>query len=441
MLMKFNDAVKEITRKGKGCLLAKFDIKDAFRLIRVRPDQQIMLGMKFMQWYFVELTLPFGLKSAPGLFEMFSTAIEKFILNEGVESLFHYLDDFLLITLKGLQSAKEYDIVLKVFKELKVELAKEKLSPPTTRLEFLGLILDSENMVIELPEDKLHRYREMIDQCRSSDRITLKDLDQLVGVLVYSAMVIQHGKSFYYHLIQMLKEARSSWKNGSSSTKKLLMTKAAVRELEWWAKFIVEWNGKSMISPSLSDFESSTTHQLYVDACQTGMGAWFESCEYISHVWDTVELGRAKRTRKLSMPYLELLALTHSVGVWRERLKGRALIIHSDCLPVVMAYHKGYSKDGNMMILLRQLAYFTTTHNIFIHVQHVEGVKNVVADCLSRLTNCADDSLIDFSLFFNLQEVKTVVSKGGIPKRKEVKSFPAMNWNKLGKSLKQKQSQ
>lgn len=441
MLMRFNDAVKEITRKGKGCLLAKFDIKDAFRLIRVMPEQQVMLGMKFMEWYFVELTLPFGLKSAPALFEMFSTAIEKFILNEGVESLFHYLDDFLLICLRGSQSAIEYETVLRIFKELHIELAKEKLSPPTTRLEFLGLILDSDSMMIELPEDKLIRYRDMIHSFRLVDAFTLKDLEQLVGILVYSSMVIQHGKSFYYHLIQIMKEARICWKEGSSSTQKLRLTAGASRELEWWAKFIVEWNGKCMISPSISDFETAATHHLYVDACKTGMGAWFDNCEYISHVWDAVELGRAKRVKMLSMPYLELLALTHSVGVWRDKLRGRALVIDSDCLPVVMAFQKGYSTDGNIMILLRQLAYFTATHNIFIHVQHIAGINNVVADCLSRLTDCANDTLIVFSTFFDLKEVKATMLRGITPKRREVKSFHAMNWNKLGRTSKLKQSQ
>ena len=84
-----------------------------------------------------------------------------------------------------------------------------------------------------------------------------------------------------------------------------------------------------------------------------------------------------------------------------------------------------------MMILLRQLAFFTATGNIFIRVSHIAGKKNVVADCLSRLTACSHDSLIDFSLFFELQDVKELAGAGAKSMRKEVKPFPAMNWNGL----------
>jgi len=434
-LMRFGDAVKEIARRGRGCLMAKFDVKDAFRLIRVRPDQQLMLGMKFLCWYFVELVLPFGLKSAPALFEMFSTAIEKFIAGEGVESIFHYLDDFLLVSAKE-RSMREYESVLRVFKELGVELAQDKLAAPSTRLEFLGLILDSDSMMVELPEDKLLRYRATMDLLRSRREATLEELQQLVGVLVYSAMVIQHGRSFYYNIIQMVKEARKSRQGGASSSLKFPLSAGALRELEWWSTFIVKWNGKCIIAPSISDFEPPARHRLYTDACRTGMGAWFDDCEYAAHVWDTVELARARREKDLSMPYLELLALTHGVGVWREKLKGRALMIQSDCAAVVEVCRKGYCNEGNMMILLRQLALFTCTSKIFLHVSHIPGVNNVVADCLSRLTACADDASIDFSVFFELQQVKDSVAGGAQLARRGVSAFPPLSWNGLERSSK-----
>jgi hypothetical protein len=430
-LLWFGVVVQEIIRRGRGCLMAKFDIKDAFRLVRVKPGHQTMLGMKFMEWYFVELALPFGLKSAPALFEMFSTAIENFIRGEGVDSIFHYLDDFLLLSMSMNQSLVEYDTVLRVFRELGVELAKEKLATPSTRLEFLGLILDTDSMTIELPQDKLTRYRATLEDLRARREATVEELQQLVGVLVYSAMVIQYGRSFYYHLIQMMKNARMSWKKGACSTVKLPLSAGALRELEWWSTFIVAWNGKSMIAPSLSDFEPPEVHRLYTDACMTGMGAWFDGSEYISHVWDHVELARAQRCKTLSMPYLELLALTHAVGVWRERLRGRALLIKTDCMDVVTVFQKGYSNEGNMMILLRQLAFFTATENIFIHVSHIPGKENVVADCLSRLTSCSSDSLIDFSPFFDLKEVKERRDSGVELVKREVRAFPAMNWNGL----------
>ena len=448
-LMKFKSAIKEVRRRGKGCLLAKFDIKDAFRLIRVRPDQQSLLGLEFMDCYFIDLVLPFGLTSAPRLFEVFATAIEKFIKGEGVEWLKHYLDDFLLISHgdNKLRAMVEYRTVLRVFAELGVELAKEKLSKPSTKIEFLGIIIDTEEMTMSLPPDKLERYRLLLDKLRDRKVISIEELQSLIGVLVYSSAIIQSGSSFYYHLRRMLEEAKGDLV-GDPTEAPIPLSAGALREIEWWSTFIVAWNGKNLISPLSRNFIPHDVHRMYTDACQTGMGAWFEgdSYEYVAHVWDKTELRRAQREERLSMPYLELLALTHGVGVWREKLQGKAILINSDCLGVVHMIKKGYSPHGEAMILLRQLAYFKALHNIFIKVVHIEGAKNVVADCLSRLpsstTELTDDDHINFESFFELPTIKRALQEGSKPLiRRQIKSFPKMNWNGLLRSSRRAQSQ
>ena len=50
---------------GKGALLAKTDIKAAYRIVPVAPQDRIFLGMKFNELVYVDGALPFGLRSAP----------------------------------------------------------------------------------------------------------------------------------------------------------------------------------------------------------------------------------------------------------------------------------------------------------------------------------------------------------------------------------------
>ena len=131
---------------------------------------------------------------------------------------------------------------------------------------------------------------------------------------------------------------------------------------------------------------------------------------------------------------------------WREKLQGKAILINSDCLGVVHMIKKGYSPHGEAMILLRQLAYFKALHNIFIKVVHIEGAKNVVADCLSRLpsstTELTDDDHINFESFFELPTIKRALQEGSKPLiRRQIKSFPKMNWNGLLRSSRRAQSQ
>ena len=53
---------------GQGTFLAKFDVESACRIIPVHPNDRYFLGMQWQGNYFVDISLPFGLHSAPYIF-------------------------------------------------------------------------------------------------------------------------------------------------------------------------------------------------------------------------------------------------------------------------------------------------------------------------------------------------------------------------------------
>ena len=63
-------------RLGRGALLAKTDIKAAYRLILVHPMDRVWLGMKWEDLVYVDGMLAFGLRSAPKLFNAVADALE-----------------------------------------------------------------------------------------------------------------------------------------------------------------------------------------------------------------------------------------------------------------------------------------------------------------------------------------------------------------------------
>ena len=63
--MKVDDIIDGIMSLGRGTLLAKFDVESAYRIIPVHPNDLYLLGMQWQGNYFVDITLPFGLPSAP----------------------------------------------------------------------------------------------------------------------------------------------------------------------------------------------------------------------------------------------------------------------------------------------------------------------------------------------------------------------------------------
>eukprot|EP00795_Rhopilema_esculentum_P014765 gene14765-5872_t len=80
------EAIDLIMPLGKGALLAKFDIRRAYRLLPVKSQQRHMLGMQWQGKFYIDLALPFGLRSAPKIFTRFADALQ-FLLEKEVSSL------------------------------------------------------------------------------------------------------------------------------------------------------------------------------------------------------------------------------------------------------------------------------------------------------------------------------------------------------------------
>jgi hypothetical protein len=82
---------------GKGAFMAKTDLKSAFRLIPIHPDDWNLLGVNWKSRYYVDMYLPFGLRSAPYVFNQLSDALEWVLQhNYGLRNVIHILDDFFI---------------------------------------------------------------------------------------------------------------------------------------------------------------------------------------------------------------------------------------------------------------------------------------------------------------------------------------------------------
>ena len=86
-----DDAIRQIITLGQGTLLAKIDIKSAFRLIPVHPADRHVLAMEWQGAIYSDTCLPFLLRSAPKLFSVLADLMEWILLIQGVTFLLHFL--------------------------------------------------------------------------------------------------------------------------------------------------------------------------------------------------------------------------------------------------------------------------------------------------------------------------------------------------------------
>ena len=90
-----DDALCFVNSLGRGSLLIKVDLKNAYRMVPVHSQDRHLLGICWEGNCYVDMALPFGLRSAPMIFTAVADAIGWALSQTGVELFIHYLDDFL----------------------------------------------------------------------------------------------------------------------------------------------------------------------------------------------------------------------------------------------------------------------------------------------------------------------------------------------------------
>ena len=164
-----------------------------------------------MQWenkLFIDAALPFGhdLRSAPKVFSAVAEVLEWRAKFEGVTHVLHYLDDFLMISpAESPKGSQDLNIILTLFDSLHVPVAPEKVEGPTTQLTFLGIEMDTENMILRLPENKLSALKEMIGEWLTRKFCTVRDSQSLAGKLQHACKVVHPGRTFVRRIFELLK--------------------------------------------------------------------------------------------------------------------------------------------------------------------------------------------------------------------------------------------
>ncbi len=90
-----DDAIAIVHSLGPGSLMAKAELKSAFCLCPVHPLDWPLLAFRWKGAFYVDKCHPFGLRSAPFLFNQVADALQWILgTHFGTRNYFHYLDDF-----------------------------------------------------------------------------------------------------------------------------------------------------------------------------------------------------------------------------------------------------------------------------------------------------------------------------------------------------------
>ena len=349
---------------GRRTLLAKIDLKNAFRQCPVQVQDWHLLGIHWANNFYFDKCLPFGLRSAPHHFDSVATALE-YIIKEHTNSphVIHYLDDFLFAGPPGCDTCTTVFTVTKALcARLGITIKLEKCVVATTCITFLGIELDTVAQVARLPRDKLVELLAELQTFVERKRCTKRELLSIVGKLVFASKVIPAGRIFVRQLLDSSRQV-------SALHHRIHLNKETKADLMWWLEFARNWNGQGFF---LEDF------QLYTDAAgTTGFGAYWAS-QWLCDTWHPHQ-------QLHTIEWKEMFAVVVAALAWGHMWVGKRLLVHCDNHAVVDIWQSGKSRNPQLMALVRRLFFIAAVNNFHIVIQHISGTDNSIADSLSRL--------------------------------------------------------
>ena len=365
-----DDAINIVKKLGKGCAMAKTDVRNAFRILPVHPSDFHLLGIQWKGKWYYDACLPMGLASSCKHFESFSSAIEWIARNKlGIPHIIHILDDFLIVDKTLSDCGNRLHSFLGLCAEIGIPMAPEKTEGPAHVLTFAGIELDCVQHVARLPRDKIDKCLTSITSFVSRRKVTLRDLQSLIGLLNFACSVITPGRVFLRRLINLTIGVKRPFHY-------IRLSQEVKKDLRIWHEFLLGFNCKSFV---LEDARcTSPSIHFYTDAAKTvGYGIVFGTS------WAFGEWPENWKLKDISV--LELYPIVVGLIMWADKLTNQQVIFFSDNESVVHVINKQTTKDKALLALLRQLVLACLRYNFLFKARHIAGSKNVLADSLSRL--------------------------------------------------------
>ena len=366
--------------------MAKSDLKSAFRHFGIHPDDWMLLIMKAENprdgkvYYFVDKCMPFGASISCSHFQRFSNALAHITKAKTGNETVNYLDDFFFAALLKILCNKQVKTFTKICDLIKFPWSMEKTFWATTRISFLGFLLDSILKKVFIPIEKIERALNMINTFlgRKKYKVTIKEIQQLCGLLNFFGRCIIPGRAFTRRLYSL-----TIGTNGLNPNRHLKLKAENRADLLMWESFLKHPAAFSRDFTDFSEILLAKDLLFYSDASKNkflGAGGYCERDWFIIQ-WDDQFITK----NDPSIGYLELYAVTVAVVLWIERYKNSRVAIFCDNMSVVSMINNNSSKCRNCMVLVRIIVLKSLIHNVRLSAKHVTSKDNAISDSLSRL--------------------------------------------------------
>ena len=387
-LPRVRDFVKDAIDIGLHHVLGfKIDWKFAFRQNPLDPaDWWLTVYHIEGIGYFIDIRTNFGFRSA-GIpqqieSECISFMLQKISLSNNVAKWFmktFFDDEIVLVEPSIAEELYQNSIFLHNLLGIRTSTSTDHMIPPTRVLLALGVVMDFDLGVLYMPAGKEVKLRQILEELKSKETWTRKDLQRCLGLLNHWTEIIPAGRVFLNRMLPAFKAMGPSQNHFKPD-------EAFRKDLRWWYLVAPELN----FSPMMVTEPVGPCDFIDMDASgKYGLGA----VNYITK--EFFMLPTPSIISDLPIHTGEMAVLMLVIDTWagptraevtssEPSLCSKRLDLYSDNQAVIASVNYGRAQDQFLAMGTRYIHYQMAFRDSTLSITYVNTKANVFADNLSR---------------------------------------------------------
>ena len=181
---------------------------------------------------------------------------------------------------------------------------------------------------VTLPNEKLKKCYRLLHDFYKRRKVTLKELQSLLGLLNFTCSVVVPGRAFLRRMIDLTKGARRPHHH-------IRLTKEVKHDIAVWLTFLGQFNGRTFFLHE--KWETLASLQLYTDAAGSkGYSAIFGK-HWFCGAWPD-------SWKSLHIALLELFPIVIALHIWGPCMANRCVAFYTDNTAIVDIINRQTSK-------------------------------------------------------------------------------------------------
>ncbi len=378
-----------LTLVTEHCFMSSVDLRDAYYHVPIAKDHRKYLRFFWNNQLLQFCVLPNGLTSGPRVFTKILKPPFAKIRQQG-HCIMGYIDDTFIVgkSFEAAQAAS--NVTTQTLTELGFTIHPDKsVFIPTQEIEFLGFIINSESMTVTLPSNKKDEIQSLCQELISAHQPSIRQVAAVIGKLVAALPAVKYGALYYRELEK--EKIRALKQNHGHFDRKITLSNRAISDLQWWCDNIHQ--------AYQSIDKGKTVMVIDTDASGLGWGA-SDTKTHIGGRWNQEELERARCNE---INYLEMEAVYLALKSYCKHMKDIHIRLRVDNMTAVTYLNNmGGVKSTSCNEMAKKIWHWCIHRNIWISVEHLPGILNVIADFKSRNFNEGTEWQLNKDVFYSI---------------------------------------